>query len=316
MSQLPLIIVNPQSASGTTGARWAVMASNVRNNFGAFEVKFTSRIGEAREIANREARQGRNFIIACGGDGTINETANGILDSGCDAELGVLPSGTGGDFRRTLQMPTDVASAARALKCGVTRSIDVGRVRFINLEGEEEARHFLGISSAGIASKVLEIVKDDSASWLPAPVTKMLGGQIGFAAATLSAVMRYVKPELAFRVDDREERRMKIISFAVCNARYFGGGMNIAPDARLDDGKLDLVIIGDVGMSRIVTNIHKLYAGTHLGLDGVMHDTVTRVEVRVTNQEAVMIETDGEIVGCLPASYEIMRGALRVRCAR
>src|SRR2546423_4900622 len=102
MSPLPLIIVNPASARGATGEAWPATASELRRHFGPFNVAFTRRGGEAALIAEREAREGRRFIIATGGDGTINEVANGILRAGADAdaELGVLPSGTGGDFRR------------------------------------------------------------------------------------------------------------------------------------------------------------------------------------------------------------------------
>src|SRR5687767_2583462 len=103
MSLLPLIIVNPASAGGATGDAWPGLASVVRRHFGAFEAALTRRGGEAADIAEREARAGRRFVIACGGDGTVNEVANGILRAGAGAgtELGVLPSGTGGDFRRT-----------------------------------------------------------------------------------------------------------------------------------------------------------------------------------------------------------------------
>ncbi|HEX9917563.1 MAG TPA: acylglycerol kinase family protein, partial [Pyrinomonadaceae bacterium] len=99
-SSLPLVIVNPASAGGATGRAWPRLASDLRAHFGAFNCTFTERAGDAAVIARREARAGRNLIIACGGDGTISEVANGILESGADAELGMLPSGTGGDFRR------------------------------------------------------------------------------------------------------------------------------------------------------------------------------------------------------------------------
>ena len=99
---LPLVIVNPKSASGATHEKWSRLASDLRSHFGAFNVEFTKGPGDAIDLAERAARLGRRFIIACGGDGTINEVANGILQSGEDVELGVLPSGTGGDFRRTL----------------------------------------------------------------------------------------------------------------------------------------------------------------------------------------------------------------------
>ncbi|HEY9284377.1 MAG TPA: acylglycerol kinase family protein, partial [Pyrinomonadaceae bacterium] len=96
-SSLPLVVVNPTSANGATGRAWPRMASELRSHFGAFAVAFTERAGHAREIAEREARAGRRLLIACGGDGTISEVANGVLASGADAELGLLPSGTGGE---------------------------------------------------------------------------------------------------------------------------------------------------------------------------------------------------------------------------
>ena len=102
---LPLVIVNPKSASGATRDKWSAMASEIRTHFGPFNVAFTKARGDGAEIARRGAESGRDFIIACGGDGTINEVANGILETGVDVELGVLPSGTGGDFRRSINVP-------------------------------------------------------------------------------------------------------------------------------------------------------------------------------------------------------------------
>src|SRR3954468_12444034 len=103
---LPLIIVNPASAGSSTRAAWPAMASDLAAHFGAFNCAFTERAGDGRALAERGAEERRSLIVACGGDGTISEVANGILSSGVDDVLGILPSGTGGDFRRTLEIPT------------------------------------------------------------------------------------------------------------------------------------------------------------------------------------------------------------------
>ena len=113
---LPLVIVNPASAEGATRENWPKMASDLRTHFGAFTVAFTESSGHARQLAKEAAEQGVKMVIACGGDGTISEVANGIIESGQEAELGILPGGTGSDFRRTLGMPTNIAAAARALR--------------------------------------------------------------------------------------------------------------------------------------------------------------------------------------------------------
>src|ERR1051326_7944148 len=131
----PLVIVNPSSASGSTGQAWPGVASDLRSEFGSFQTAFTKVRGDAASIAADAARKGVKFIIACGGDGTISEVANGILSSGKDAELGILPSGTGGDFRRTLEIPARTRDAARILRTGRTARIDVGRVSYVDNHG-------------------------------------------------------------------------------------------------------------------------------------------------------------------------------------
>ena len=102
---LPLVIVNPNSASGATRERWSGIASDIRTHFGPFNVAFTKSRGDGVNLARRGVESGRRFIIACGGDGTINEVANGILEIGEDVELGVLPSGTAAIFDARSMFP-------------------------------------------------------------------------------------------------------------------------------------------------------------------------------------------------------------------
>ncbi|HCA58559.1 MAG TPA: hypothetical protein DEP46_11300, partial [Blastocatellia bacterium] len=165
---LPLVIVNPKSAAGSTREKWTAIASDLRAHFGPFRVAFTKGPGDAISLARRHAEEGTRFIIACGGDGTINEVANGILLSGKDCELGIFPSGTGGDFRRTIGLPTEPREIARALREGETRKIDVGLVSFIDNDGEPAERYFLNVTSFGLAASIIERVKGStSLEWLP-----------------------------------------------------------------------------------------------------------------------------------------------------
>ena len=314
MSSLPLIIVNPASAGGATGDAWPGVASDVRQHFGPFEVAFTQRGGEAVEIAERETRAGRRFVIACGGDGTINEVANGILraEAGEGTELGVLPSGTGGDFRRTLDVPVRTADAAKLLRAGATRSMDAGRVRFVNARGEEESRFFVNVASFGMGGDVINRVK--SRSGLQAGAARLLGGKASFAAAALRAALTFEKPSVRVSLDGRAEAQMTVANFCVANARYFGGGMKIAPNAKVDDGRFDLVAVGDVSALTVLANSYRLYLGTHLGMQEVRHALARTVRAESASGEDVKLEVDGELVGCLPAEFEILPGALRVRC--
>jgi YegS/Rv2252/BmrU family lipid kinase len=312
MSSPPLIIVNPASAGGATGGAWPGVASAVRRHFGPFEVAFTKRPGEAVEISERAARGGRRLVIACGGDGTISEVANGILRAGSDAELGVLPSGTGGDFRRTLGIPVRAADAARALREGSTRVMDAGRVTFAKEGGGEESRFFVNVASFGMGGDVIKRVK--SREGLPAGAARLLGGRLSFAAAALRAAVTFEKPLVRVSLDGGPGSHMTVANFCVANARYFGGGMKIAPDARLDDGRFDVVAVGDVSALAVLANSYKLYLGTHLGMQQVRHALARRVRAESSDGSIVKLEVDGELAGRLPAEFEILPGALRVRC--
>ncbi len=309
---LPIVIANPKSAAGATREKWSAIASDLRAHFGAFTVAFTKGPGDGIELARRGADAGRPLIIACGGDGTINEIANGILLSGKDVELGVLPSGTGGDFRRTLGMPLDPREAARALKTGRTERIDVGKVSYTDHDGAPAEKYFLNVTSFGLAASIIERVKGStSLSWLPLDSVR---GRASFALSTLQEVVALGATTVRVRIDDKEERTLQTVNFCIANARFFGGGMKIAPEAKLNDGFLDVINIGDINTAKIILNAYTLYRGTHLDLPEVKDTLAKRIEARPLNEgQEVHIEIDGELAGRLPAVYEIVPAALRVR---
>jgi YegS/Rv2252/BmrU family lipid kinase len=315
MTLLPLVIVNPASAGNSTLGSWPAMASDLATHFGAFNCAFTERPGDGRRLAEQGAKEGRHLIIACGGDGTISEVANGILESGCDVELGILPSGTGGDFRRTLNIPTRAADAARTLRNGRTRRIDVGRATYLNHEGVEENRYFLGVASLGMSTHIIERVKDGGSRWLPATRSGWLGGKLSFALSTAQTTLASPKTAVVVQLDEGREQRLTVSNLCVANARYFGGGMKVAPDAKLDDGQFDVITINDLGALKILTNAHKLYRGTHLEMEEVYQAHARVVVARPARKdETVAIEIDGELPGRLPATFEILPKALRLRC--
>ncbi len=309
---LPLVIVNPKSASGSTRDKWSQTASDLRAHFGPFSVAFTKGPGDGIDLAQSAAKSGRQFIIACGGDGTINEVANGILRSGEDVELGFLPSGTGGDFRRTLGMPLTNREAASALRDGETRWIDAGKVTFLDLNGNEVERYFLNVSSFGLAASIIKRVKSSSIfDWLP---VESVRGRANFAASTLREIVGMEPLLVRVKIDDRDQETLQTINFCIANARYFGGGMMIAPEARINDGLLDVVNIGDIKTAKIILNAYSLYRGTHTGLEEVKSTVARRITVEALDpSHEILLETDGELPGKLPATYEVVPNALRVR---
>lgn len=294
-----IVIVNPSAASGSTGEVWPQIASDLRSQFGAFSPVFTKHRGDAAALACDAARKGAKLIIACGGDGTVSEVANGILTSGKDAELGILPSGTGGDFRRTLEIPSQSRAAARVLSTGRTVKIDVGRISFIDHDGHEAMRYFLGVASCGMSTKVIERVK---------------AKKISFASSLVQTAVRAEPARLVVQLDDSHERHLVVLNLCVANARYFGGGMKIAPDAKLTDGKFDVVGIGDLSALKLFTSAPRVYLGSHLSMPEVSHALARKVAIKSADRAAeISLEVDGELPGKLPATFQIIPEALRVR---
>lgn len=299
---MSVVIVNPASGSGSTGEAWPQIASDLRSQFGSFRVLFTKHRGDAAALAGDAARKGAKLIIACGGDGTVSEVANGILASGKDVELGVVPSGTGGDFRRTLEIPARTREAARILRTGRSVRIDVGRVSYSDQNGNDATRYFVGVASCGMSTRVIERVKED---------------KVSFAGALLKTAMQNAPVRLVVQLDDAHERHLTVSNLCIANARYFGGGMKIAPDAKLTDGKFDVVSVGDLSALQIFTSAPRVYLGSHLSMPEVSHALARKVNVRPADSGAeVALEIDGELPGRLPATFQIIPVALRVRVGR
>jgi diacylglycerol kinase (ATP) len=313
--QLPIVIINPESAGGSTRAAWPKIASALASHFGPFTPKFTERPGEAVELASEAPRRGTRLIVACGGDGTISEVANGILISGTNAELGIIPSGTGGDFRKTLAIPARANDAARILREGQTREIDVGRVTFTKDDGNPESRYFLGVASFGMSADVIARVKGNGPEWLPSKAPRWLSGRVTFAAAMLNTALRTSATRVTVQLDNDPTLNMTVANLCIANARYFGGGMKIAPNAKLADGKFDVISIGDLGAARILANAPRLYLGAHLSMPDIKHALASRIIVRpLDKDQSIEIEVDGELPGRLPATFQIVAKGLRVRC--
>jgi diacylglycerol kinase family enzyme len=186
----------------------------------------------------------------------------------------------------------------------------------LNHEGANETRYFLNVASCGMAGAVVERVKENRISWLPATPARLLGGRISFAAATLQTTFEFTKPTVALRLDGQPEFRLVVTNLCVANARYFGGGMKIAPAAKLDDGLFDVVAVGDLSALGILANSYRIYLGTHLGMQQVKHARARTINARTAADDdaPVMLEIDGELAGHLPATFEIIPAALCIRC--
>jgi diacylglycerol kinase (ATP) len=297
-----LVIMNPASRSGKTGRRWREVEARLREALGDLEVEPTRGPRDAERIAREAARSGVGRILVAGGDGTANEVVSGLLsiDRAHDVELGLLPFGTGGDFLRTLGMPRELDAAIAALRLGKTRRIDAGRLHYRDRDGKERVGHFINVTSFGIGGLVDELVNS-------AP--KRLGGKASFFIGALRGIVRYRAEEVEIRVDGELVHDGPLTLAAAANGRYFGGGMQIAPEARPDDGQLDVVVVSGVSKARLLTRFPSIYRGTHLRHPEATQFRGSRIEATAPPGR-VWLDVDGEALGTLPAIIEILPGAL------
>ncbi|MEZ4360451.1 MAG: diacylglycerol kinase family lipid kinase [Kofleriaceae bacterium] len=303
-----VVIVNPRSQGGAVGRRWPELAETIARIL-PFDEARTSGPGDATALTRRALAAGATCVVALGGDGTVNEVVSGFFDDAGaplapEATFGLLPYGTGGDFRRTVNVPRDLTAAAKVIAAGHRRQLDVGRLRYADASGEPRVRMFANIASFGVSGVVDRLVNESG---------KRLGGKLSFALATARAAWSYrnQRVELVFEDDPRSRLELTINTVAVANGRYFGGGMMVAPNAEVDDGQLDVVAMGDFGFGDLLRSGRRLYQGTHLSMDKVSHRRATVVEAQPVEPGAVVeLDVDGENLGRLPARFEIVPRAL------
>ncbi len=300
------LIVNPVSANGSTGRLWNELEHIIRREFGDFEFSFTNTSHHATELTREALRDGFEMVVTVGGDGTLNEVVNGFFDSGSpinpDAVLGVICRGTGSDFIKTIGIPKGIEAAARLLRGRSVKKCDVGRFTARDRNGKEIERYFINIADFGIGGEAVARVNS---------TTKAFGGFLSFLYGALKTIFLYKGKMVKLKIDDSYEVEKKINNVVVANGQYFGGGMRIAPEAEVDDGVFDIIIVDDLSIVESLINIARLYKGTH-----VNHPKVKCLRgktVVAESPDTILIDVEGEDGGILPAKFDIMPGAIKVK---
>ncbi|HWA90751.1 MAG TPA: YegS/Rv2252/BmrU family lipid kinase [Rhizomicrobium sp.] len=308
------VVVNPRSGNGRTGKQWRAIERALADIYPQMSVAFTRVRREATQLVRNALREGHHEIVAVGGDGTINEAVNGFFDAdgpiSPDAVFGYVTSGTGGDFRKSFGVAEGADVAMAHLKRAPVRAIDIGRVSCLTRRGEPTVRHFANIASFGMSGMVVDSVNR-------ARIAKLFGGAFAFAFHSAAGMLAYRERVVRIIVDNIYDETAPVSTVAVANGRFFGGGMKVAPEAALDDGMFDVVIMGGAPKGRMLKDMKLIYTGEHVTRPNVRvlrGRKVVAVPVAETRGRAVLIETDGESAGRLPATFEILPRALNLRC--
>ena len=296
-----MFLVNPASAAGSTGRRWPEIAHRAAEVGLSGDALFSERPGHLTELARQAADDGVRLLVVVGGDGSVNETVNGIGDRAAPPELAVIPRGTGWDFVRTFGIPRRIEDAAAIALGGVLRTLDVGKVSYRSWDGSDTDALFANVASAGMSGAIAQRANE---------TTKALGGKASYLLALFAVFARWSANDMQVTVDG-ETRHGRMFDVVVANGKFFGGGMKICPEALPDDGLLDVLTIGDVTKRDLVTTMPRIYRGTHLP-----HPKAELLRGRVVSVESdspVPIELDGEQPGTTPARFEALPAKIRLR---
>ena len=302
MSGLPLVIANPEAGGGTSRDRWWAASGLVAERLGPHDLVWTEAPGHAERIARAEG-SARSLLIAYGGDGTASEVARGLVHSKGDAELGLLPSGTGNDFASAAGVPARLPEAARFLSRTRARATDLGHVE----DAARTSRLFLNSFSLGLAASVAERAS--------------AGGGLGratYAAAAAREVVAFQPVPLRVGLNETPARPRTLLNLTILNSRRFGAGIPLAPPADPGDGELDAVLIGPLGPLALADAVFRLTREAHFGRREIEHHRIHRAAIAslpgAGDAPELLSEVDGDVVRWREAvTVSVAPGAVRIR---
>lgn len=307
------VIINPIAGGGGLVRQRPAIEAELARHFDETVLRETQGLGDAAHLAREFAAAGFGMVIAAGGDGTASEVADGLLDGhargGRMPELGILPCGTGADFSRGLGLGADLVAVVNRIALGKAHPVDAGRVCYVDDHGALACRHFLNIASLGLSGATDRAVNADRRKGKGS--AKAL-----FLWRTVVEFLRYRFQDVRIAVDDGEPVEARVALVAAANGRFFGGGMMIAPDAEIDDGLLDIVVVRASGKAGLIWDLRLLYGGRHRDHHAITIQRGRKVTVEPLGgrmENFALVDIDGESPGRIPATFEIIPGVLRLR---
>ena len=303
-----IVIVNPQAGNGRTEKIWPNIESALEKSIGSFEVLQTTCRGDATDLSRRILKEDAARIVAVGGDGHLNEVLNGFIENdlpvNAESRLSFVMTGTGCDFQRSLGISGKWQNAVAELKDAKVRKIDVGKVTYTAADKTQKIRYFDNIASFGLSGAVDHCLEHSR-------LRDYLGGSPLFLWATIKTVFAHPNQGIRFRIDDGPEEEICSRLGLLANGRYFGGAMHAAPEAELDDGLLDLLMLKEISVAKFLWHLPKIYKGTHLKIPEIFFQKVRKFTAE--SSEQVILDIDGESPGYLAATFEVLPKILNLQ---
>lgn len=290
-----VVIVNPSAAGGKTMKSLTRIHGLLKRIGRPYAIYVTKGRGDAISAARSYSEAGAERILSVGGDGTLNEVSNGIYQAGGGAALGLVPVGHGSDFARTVGRAGSVEQSVLRACEGEPRSIDLGLAKY----GDGTERAFINIAGLGFDARVAQRAQG----------SRLPGSNLPYLGSALRTLIGFRNLDVTITTDDQTIATPAVF-VQIANAQYMGGGYHMAPMAKIDDGLLDVCVVGDFGKLELVRQIPGVYRGKHVGHTKFTHLTGTRVQI--SSAEPAIVQLDGELVGTSPVEFHVLPSAIRL----
>jgi len=303
MSKEWLAIVNPVSGGNKEQSKSREIVNHLVSKGLTVEVKLTHDRGSAIQIASEGIEAGFRNIAVIGGDGTLNETVNGIFHQQkvktTDVKIAMFSLGTGNDFIRTLQIPKNYKAATEVLLQGKTKTIDAGLVRY-HLAGKPQARYFINVLGMAFDGAVTESANS----------TKGAIGKLTYLKSVVATLFKYEPTKIKVVVDGKQAADELIYCINIGNCKYSGGGMRMVPHALPDDGLFDITLLRPLPNLKALRSLYRLFNGSIYKLEETTHLHGKKIEV--FSEPPICAEAEGEYLGDSPFEVELIPAAINI----
>jgi len=272
-----------------------------------FEIslKVSSYRTDSMNLAENGIKEGSDYIISVGGDGTMNEVVNGVMRIPKYQRekliVGLLPTGSGNDFARTMKLSSHAVKLKNYILDNLFTHIDIGKIECRKINGEPTTRYFNNIADAGLGGEVTNKLSNSK---------KLLGPTFTYFKSSVTSFITYKKKRIRFS-SPQFSWEGAILILCLANANYFGSGLGIAPHAKYDDGKMAVVIAGEVSLFDYLKNVPKIRRTQFLDHPGIIYNEVESCEIEPLDDNC-LIETDGEVAGKLPLKLSVLNKELKL----
>lgn len=298
------VVINPIAGGGKAKKIWQAMSPGLTALFDQIDSRISNNMDDLIHLTRQLLEDKPDYFLVIGGDGTLNNAMNGMIQNdeliSPKTVIAFYNAGSGGDYARQFHKQ-EMMEFFQHLKHKQSIESNVGKLVF----ADGSVRYFINIASCGLSGYIAQLTQHSR--WL-----KKLGGTANYFLHSVIGLLRYKSTKVRIQLDEHQVIESHLLLMAVCNGQFFGGRMHVAPMAKVNDDLLDVVIFQNFTKWSAITKLMKIYSGRHILDKNIHYIQAKKISVEPLKNETIAVETDGECVGNLPATFELLPYSIKL----